>query len=101
MLSYIAEISKPLKDENKLHEYFMGWCMISGIKHSKYIVYKDEYINESSFNAGHTLLILRNMYTCEAHNELMRGFFKMIVDGNIEVGRLMANEIKHLQIMPI
>ena len=42
-----------------------------------------------------------DMYICEAHNELMTTFFKMIVDGKLGTGRAMVDEIKRLQKMPI
>jgi len=101
MLSYLAEISKPLKDEELLRKFFMGWCIISGVPHAKLMMFKPEYIDESEFPTGHPLLAIRNMYTCEAHNELMTVFFKMLADGKLDVGRLMVDEIKRLQKMPI
>lgn len=101
MLSYLAEISQPLKDEELLKKFFMGWCIISGISHAEWMVYKTEYLNEAEFPTGHPLLAIRNMYTCEAHNELMTVFFKMLADGKLDIGRSMVDEIKRLQKMPV
>lgn len=101
MLSYLSEISQPLKDEELLKKFFMGWCIISGISHAERMVYKTEYLNEAEFPTGHPLLAIRNMYTCEAHNELMTVFFKMLADGKLDIGRSMVDEIKRLQKMPI
>jgi len=101
MLSYLAEISKPLKDEELLKKFFMGWCIISGIPHANRMMFKPEYVDEPEFPTGHPLLAIRNMYTCEAHNELMTVFFKMLADGKLDIGRSMVDEIKRLQKMPI
>jgi hypothetical protein len=101
MLSYLAEISEPLKDEELLKRFFMGWCIISGIPHAKYMIYKPEYFDEQEHPTGHPLLAIRNMYTCEAHNELMTVFFKMIADGKKDIGSSMVDEIRRLQKMPV
>ena len=97
----MAEISEPLKDEELLKRFFMGWCIISGIPHAKYMIYKPEYFDEQEHPTGHPLLAIRNMYTCEAHNELMTVFFKMIADGKKDIGSSMVDEIRRLQKMPV
>lgn len=101
MLTYLDEISQPISDEALLKKFFMGWCIISGIPHAKYMQYQSEYYNEQSYPTGHPLLPIRNMYTCEAHNELMTVFFKMLADGKKEIGESMVQEIRRLQKMPV
>lgn len=101
MLSYLDEISKPIKDEKLLTRFFMGWCVISGTRHGGYIVYKPEYLEDHEYPTGHPLLALRNMHTCEAANEMMTAFFKMLADGKLDIGKSMADEIKRLQKMPV
>jgi poly-gamma-glutamate capsule biosynthesis protein CapA/YwtB (metallophosphatase superfamily) len=101
MLSYIQKISEPIKDEELLMRFFMGWCIISGIPHAKHLQYKPEFFDESEFPTGHPLLPLRNLYTCEAHNELMTVFLKMLADGKKDVGLSMTEEIRRLQKMPV
>lgn len=101
MLSYLTEISEPLKDEHLLQKFFKGWCIISGTQHAKRMVYHTEYLDEPEFPTGHPMLAIRNLYTCEAHNELMTVFFKMLVDGELDIGRSMVPEIRRLQKMPV
>jgi len=101
MLSYLDEISRPIQDEKLLTKFFMGWCVISGTRHGGYIVYKPEYLDEQEFPTGHPLLPLRNMHTCEAANEMMTAFFKMLADGKLDTGKSMTDEIKRLQKMPV
>ena len=79
----------------------MGWCVISGTRHGRYIVYKPEYVDEQEFPTDHPLLALRNMHTCEAANEMMTAFFKMLADGKLNIGKSMVDEIKRLQKMPV
>lgn len=101
ILAYIDEISGPIKDEQLLTKFFMGWCVLSGTRHGEYIVYKPEFLEEQEFLTGHPLLALRNMHTCEAANEMMTEFFKMLADGKLHIGKSMADEIKRLQKMPV
>ena len=101
MLEYLMEISQPLKDEQLLQKFFKGWCIISGIPHAERVVFKKEFLNESEFPTGHPLLAIRNMYTCEAHNELLTVFLKMLADGKLDIGKSMVDEIRQLQNMPV
>lgn len=101
IISYLMEISEPLKDEQLLKKFFMGWCLISGINYARWLVYKPEYLSEKEFPTGHPILPIRNMFTCEAHDELMKVLFKMLVDGKLEVGKSMIDKIRYLQKMPI
>lgn len=101
MLSYINEISEPLKDSRLLKRFFMGWCMISGVEYAGHVAYNPEYLDEAEFKTGHPMLTQRNLFTCEAHNELMTVLFKMITDGKLKTGRAMVDEIKRLQKMPV
>ncbi|HOJ10829.1 MAG TPA: CapA family protein [Clostridiales bacterium] len=101
MLEYLMEISEPLKDKQLLQKFFKGWCIISGIPHAERVVFKKEFLDETEFPTGHPLLAIRNMYTCEAHNELLTVFLKMLADGKLDIGRSMVDEIRRLQKMPI
>jgi len=50
---------------------------------------------------GHPLLGLRNVFTCEAHNELMTTFFMLLADGELKRARAMKEEILTLTKMPV
>ena len=101
VLAYIEKISKPIADASALRRYFRGWCMIGGVPYSAYLCYKPEYIGEASYPTGHPLLAIRNLYTCEAHNELMTELFQVILEGETPLAREMAGELVELQKMPV
>ena len=62
----------------------MGWCIISGISHAEWMVYKTEYLNEAEFNRTSFAGNSQYVYP-EAHNELMTVFFKMLADGKLDM----------------
>lgn len=101
MLKYIDKISAVIKNPSSLLQYFKGWCIISGIKHSKMINYCPERFDDPDYPTELSLLRLKNIFTCEAHNELMTEFFKMVVNKEQTIGYSMVDKLKGLQKMPI
>ena len=100
MLAYLDRLSAYIKDERELRRMFDGWCTITGPSHAAY-AYKEEYLEQHDFPTGHPMLAVRNIRTCEAHNELVTNLSRMIIEGRVEEGRKTALEIKELQIMPV
>ena len=100
MLAYIEKLSAIIPDERALRRYFDGWCTITGPAHAKY-AFDEAYLDQHDFPTGHPMLALRNIRTCEAHDELVTNLFRMILEGRVEEGRKTAEEIKELQKMPI
>ena len=101
MLSYLAELSKPIQDPDALRRYFYGWCMIGGPGYAKSLQYKDEYRVPGPFPAGHPLVRLRNTFTCEAHNELMTTYLRLLADGELHIAEAMREEVLRMQSMPV
>ncbi|MBO4299936.1 MAG: hypothetical protein J5998_14200, partial [Clostridia bacterium] len=100
MMAYIDKLSAIIPDEAAIRRYFDGWCTITGPSHAKYN-FDEAYLDGHDFPTGHPMLALRNIRTCEAHDELVTNLFRMILEDRVEEGRKTALEIKELQKMPI
>lgn len=101
MLAYLAMISGPIQDERLLADYFKGWCMISGVHYIKRLQFKDEYLSDPATAENKQFLFMRNVFTCEAHNELLTATLRLIEEGELELGRQMAEKIRLWQKMPL
>lgn len=100
VLDYLDRLSAIIPDERLLKRYFDGWCMITGPSHARY-AFDEAYLDEHDFPAGHPMLSVRNIRTCEAHNELVTNLCRMIVEGRVEAGCAMVPAIRELQKMPV
>ena len=47
------------------------------------------------------MLAVRNIRTCEAHNELVTNLCRVIVEGRVGAAREMVPKIRELQKMPV
>jgi poly-gamma-glutamate synthesis protein (capsule biosynthesis protein) len=101
MLAYLAEISQPIKDEKLLADYFKGWCSITGPSHVKLMQFQDEFLTDPALASDRRLLAMRNLYTCEAHNELLTATLRLIEEQELDFARQMAEKIRAWQKMPV
>lgn len=75
---YLAFISAEIADEDKLQRYFDAWCVIAGINgYTRDLNYRKEMVTEPI----HKMTSLKNLFSCEAHNELIRGALNLIYEG--------------------
>ena len=109
MLDYISKLSAPISDAKKIRNLFDSWCLISGIgvtDQPRHVVHVDNFREDAmdSFkklrvkNASTTSYIsINNMFSCEAHNELLRNTFNMIYEERCEAAMTGVEEILKLQ----
>lgn len=98
MMTYLEDISRRFADPVEHERMFMGWCMIAA----------PGYANATKFD-GRMLsapdeppaLSLRNVFTCEAHNELITTYMRMIVEHKLDIGRRYEPIVRGLQKMPV
>ncbi|MDY3285375.1 MAG: CapA family protein [Eubacteriales bacterium] len=100
VLEYLERLSAIIGDERLLRQYFDGWCMITGPAHAR-PSFDDAYLEEQDFPKGHMMLAVRNIRTCEAHNELVTNLCRVIVEGRVGAAREMVPKIRELQKMPV
>ena len=81
-----------------MRDYFDSWTRISGLY---------GYINHCAFTADmldcdqNKIRELKNLFSCEAHNELIEKSTKVIYDGRIEEVKKYEAKIRTLQNMEI
>lgn len=100
VLAYIERLSSYLADERALREWFDGWCMITGPGHAQF-AFDEKYLDETDFPKGHPMLAVRNIRTCEAHNELVTNLCRMIIEGRVEQAKKMVPVIREVQKIPV
>jgi hypothetical protein len=80
---YINSISEPIADPDELLSFFECWAASSGYPH---VIIKPNWSPED-FDApapNPKLLSLRNIFTCEAHNELLTTYMRLVEEGRRE-----------------
>ena len=94
-LKYMQCLCEPIGNEDKLQQLFDSWCLTQG-----YAVILTRY-KEELFADGHAFEVkgLKNLFNCEAHNELMKNTFMMLFESRMEAARPGAEKIKKLQNM--
>jgi len=99
--AYLEKITAPIADANRLRDLFYGWCNI----HGKYRIdslgaYDKSFYDLPEIPDKHPMRSARGVLTCEAHNELVTTFSRMVTDGQQVLGQKMELEIRALQQMP-
>ncbi|MBQ8510470.1 MAG: CapA family protein [Clostridia bacterium] len=97
-MAYIDRLSAIIQDRGELIRLYKGWCMISGLGYAERLVSKPEYFDP----AGQPPAIapLKNLLSCEAHNELMRTLLNLTFAGELNDALVWADEVRELQKMP-
>jgi len=102
MDAYMAEISAPIADEKQLRRLYDGWCTAYGPNHMKSLTgYQPEFYEMTDFPCHHPMYATRGTLTCEAHNEMITYFARMVLNGRQESGKEMVPEIRRLQRLPL
>ena len=91
---YLALIAAPISDPDKLDELFDIWCMTQ----EHYINALEKY-DASMLREGDKECIkgIKNVFGCEAHNELVTNMLKMIYDGRVAEAEKKTYIIEKLQ----
>ena len=69
---YYTEISEPIQNDAALKKLFNGWAYYSGVK--QYEILKKHIANDDNI---YSASIVKNLFTCEAHNELLRTWLNL------------------------
>ena len=79
---WLREVSQVLKGEQLLQEYFDAWTAVHGAAY--YGTMKHHAANVAARQGRQEYAGFRNLWTCEAHNELIRTFAEMRLDGRLK-----------------
>jgi hypothetical protein len=95
-LRYIACISEPIGDMKKIRELFDNWCMVSNDYVNTLATYSSDLLADGQ---AERVKDLRNLFTCEAHNEVLKNTLVMIYESRIEAAKEGVEYIQKLQSM--
>ena len=94
-MKYMMCLCAPIKNSEEIQKLFDSWCLTQGYI-NRLADYKKEY-----FADGHTVDVkaFKNIFCCEAHNELVKNTFMMIFESRVEAARAGVENIRKLQNM--
>lgn len=90
---YLAYLSEVIKDDEKLEKFFDAWSVKYGYEYSAHMHFDDTQLKDSSQKAAGP----RNLFTCEAHNELMKTFLNICYENRVEEAKELLEELEILQ----
>ncbi len=105
-LRYIDCVSAPIADTARLQAYFDAWCTDSGRNYlcSAAAALPHEFLGDrgpNSWECGidnvRPFLMMRNIFTCESHNDLVRNFLRLVVEGRLVKASHLKPAISALQ----
>ncbi len=96
VLAHIDTVSAPIADTKELTRLYKGWCAISGISYIKNLVSDNENYKPENLPAE-GIAPLKNLFSCEAHNELIRTTLNIAFTGELKDAYIWADEIRELQ----
>lgn len=94
-MKYMRCLCEPIKNSEEIQKLFDSWCLTQGYI-DRLAEYKTEY-----FADGHATDVkaMKNIFGCEAHNELVKNTFMMIFESRVEAARVGVENIRKLQNM--
>lgn len=97
-LKYMSVLNAPIADENRLKSLFDGWCVISGLDgYIKSVNYSDE----TEKGGAEAVVHIKNIFSCEAHNELIKNSLNILYGGRRGDAEAQIETITRLQNMEI
>jgi len=97
-MKYIVNISSVIKDEKRLREFFDSWCVLPELHYLRELL---QYSDEMLKKGPRSVMAMKNILCCEAHNELVRNVFRIMYEGNFEAAGKHIKTIKMLQNMEL
>ncbi len=96
---YMAKISKIIQDPAEIQRYFDGWCALHGnavLSNIRRIsaLWPIEYRDSGTLKQ---FMALRNTFTCEAHNELVTNFLRLVENDRVKEAEKYIPKIQKLQ----
>lgn len=96
-LKYINHLSDIIQDEKELTALWQAWCLENGSELIGFLKGGKWPFDFENKNALQEMVNCRNAFTCEAHNELLTTFLKMLCDNKLDNGYQYLPKIKKLK----
>jgi hypothetical protein len=96
-LKYLSHLSGIIEDEQERELMWQGWCAMKGPQWMRYLDGAAYAANIDGEELNQRVYSARNMFTCEAHNELAATYLRMLCDGRVEAALKQTERIMALQ----
>ncbi len=95
-INYFKYLSRIIKDEKMLNEFWYGWCALKGPSWLNFLEDIDNYPFDEEY-IKNRLPGARNVFSCEAHNELMTTYLNMVHNNEVSKAEEIIPVIENLQ----
>lgn len=97
-LRYMDFLNAIIADKRLVRDYFDAWSVMSGVG-----CYMEglERVEDAETVTQEQLIRTKNLFSCEAHNELMTNTFKILYEGRLQAAKRYIPQIEALQDMRI
>jgi len=92
-MKYLSELSDAISDEDKILELFEAWCTMIGI--GAYI--RHVSFCEEMYDDAWKVSPVKNIFSCEAHAELMKHTFRLIHEGRVDAAKKLVPYIEKMR----
>ncbi len=89
---WLREISRVLKDDRLHQEYFEAWTTVHGASYYGFV--KFHAADVSTRRGRRDYAAFRNLWTCEAHNELITTFAEMRLDRRLKAAEARLSTLR-------
>lgn len=92
---YLSEISCIISNWDDVVKYHEAWASTSGYTY----MFRNYKLTEADFLApapNPKLMPLRNIFTCEAHNEVVKTYLRLVEEGRVESAAALMPRIREL-----
>ena len=96
-MRYLCDISEDISNPVKLGALFDSWCLTQGYI-ATLATYKSKMPDDTTPNEAKDI---RNIFTCEAHNELLTNTFQMMYEQRVQAAEAGIEIIKKYQTVEI
>lgn len=95
---YMEVLNAPINNKNRLRSLFDSWCIMEGMgTYIRFVKFSEEMKNAGASAVATT----KNIFSCEAHNELIKNCFNIMFEERLEEAESEIETITKLQQMQI
>ena len=100
---YMEKLSAVLGDQGLVQKFFEAWCAQSGMAHLDMAgdsLRSAWPLDLSSRDNVRKWLLARNLFTCEAHCDMMRQFFRLVEERRLDKAAELLPALAGFQSLP-
>lgn len=99
-LDYLKTLSEIIQNPAEVRRLYEGWCTYAGLAYARLLSYRREYEDAPEGETMRELCVTKNLFSCEAHNELCKTTLNLLYQGRLEEAEQAYEELRELSKMP-